>query len=433
MKINIFVSIIKAISAWLHGEGGKHFRTYTYPRIKQITRRVVNLGIYERFEYLYKIVDDTYYKGSIAVEPQDPLEVARLEALALANEDAVSVNADTGAALPRLQDIRSKLLIWKGLEQGNTYRCGTFTMNNMLRSQMLKRGLNPELEVTAIDPLYIATKHGKGQTGTVMAAAIAYLAKKGFPIPSWSPRMTNHNKELTALEGSKTINNAALFAGIFTTGKTKIAYTFDEAVRLDKKLPENWEMQVSIDFTASLKYFGNKVPFLQKINGAYSFTRTGGHSIHGVRHSFSTYEDGEPGFVIIDSAYRSSEDGDRFLKSIFMNYGMVRITFVEFNVDGPIITPTPVPTPTPTPNPGTTDNEILMNSNISIGDDNNAVLALQKYLLSQGYAIPSGPTTYFGSETRVALKAWQDKHFGPIYTGEHWGEISREKFKQLLS
>ena len=426
MKINIFVSVLKAASAWLHGEGSEHFRTYTYPRIKQITRRVVNLGIYERFEHLYKIVDDTYYKGAIDIEPQDPIEVERLEQIAAAIEsDEADYQVDAGPSLPSFASIKDKLFIWKGLEQGRTYRCGTFTMNNMLRTQMLKKGLKPELEVTSIDPLYIETKHGTGQTGTVMDSAFAYLAKNGFPIPSWSPRMTDHNKELTALERSGVIRNAALFPSIRTTGVVKKAYTFEAAAELDRTLPNNYEMQVSIAFNASLQYFGHLVPFLKKINDKYSLTRTGGHSVHGVRGSFSKWEDGEEGFAIIESAYRSSEDGLRFLKAKLFTYGLISVRFVEFQVGGEVVAPTPSPV---TPTPGT---DVLKTVDIAYGEDNQNVLALQKYLISQGHAIPSGPTTYFGSQTRVALKAWQDKHFGPLYTGEFWGAISRAKYQEL--
>jgi hypothetical protein len=430
MKINIFMSIVKAVSAWLHGEGGKHFRTYTYPRIKQITRRVLNLGLYERFEHLYKIVDDTYYKGAIEVEPQSPLQVEELEELAErveAGNETFAEFTDQGVGLPTFASIKDKLFIWKGLEQGRTYRCGTFTMNNMLRTQMLKRGLKPELEVTAIDPLYIETKHGTGQTGTVMDNAFAYLEKQGFPIPSWSPRMTDHNKELVDLERSKSVRNAALFPTVRTTGNVRKVYTFAQAVELDRTLPNNYEMQVSISFNASLQYFGHLVPFLKKVNGKYSLTRTGGHSVHGVRGSFSKWEDGEEGFAIIESAYRSSEDGLRFLKAKLFTYGLITVRFVEFEVGGESVTPVPTPV---TPAPG---NDILITANIKYGDDNDAVFALQKYLMSQGFAIPSGPTTYFGSQTRVALKAWQDKHFGPLYTGEYWGEISRQKYRQLTS
>src|SRR5690606_31721132 len=201
--IGIIVSTAKAISAWLHGEGGKHFRTYTWPRIKRFTRKYIDIGIYEKIEGAYKIIDDTFYAGVIPEEAQNPIVVARLEKLAEDIEKNGLTDGDIEGAtsLPKFKDIRDKLYIWKGLEQGNTYKCGTYTMNNMLRTAMLQMGLRPPLEVTAIDPLYIETKAGPGKEGTVMDHAFEWL-KKGFPIPSWTPLMQNHNTELAALEKS---------------------------------------------------------------------------------------------------------------------------------------------------------------------------------------------------------------------------------------
>ena len=305
MKINIFLSIVKAIFAWLHGEGSAHFRAYTWPRIKRFTRQFINLGLYEQIEKYYKIVDDTFYKGAIEIIPQDPVEVTRLEQLAQQIEGTATVGATSNELkLSTFASIKDKLLIWKSIEQGNTYRCGTFSMNNMLRSHLLKWGLKPPLEVCAIDPLYIQTKAGPGKEGTIMDSAFAYLAGNGYPAANWTPIMTNHNTELDALEASKTIKNALPFS-VKKTGNVKTAATYEQAVALDRSLPWNWEIQVSIGFSASLQYFGNLVPFLKQINGKYNLTRTGGHSVHGVRGSFSTWEDGDPGFVIIDSAYRS--------------------------------------------------------------------------------------------------------------------------------
>jgi hypothetical protein len=428
MKINIFVSVIKSISAWLHGEGGKHFRTYTYPRLKNITRKYIDLGIYEKVESFYKVVDDTFYNGVIPEHAQNPLEVANLEQLVDKVESETETDAATDSgALPKFKDIRDKLLIWKGLEQGNTYKCGTYTMNNMLRTAMLMAGLKPPLEVTAIDPLYVETKYGPGKEGTVMDFAFAWLRDNGFPIPSWTPLMTDHNKELDALENSKTVRNAKLFPSIKATGKTKTVYTYDQAKALDETLPSNWLMQVSIDFNASLVYFGEIVPYLKKLSdGKYSLIRTGGHSIHGVRGSFSTWEDGESGFAIIESAYRSREEGWRFIKSNFFLYGMLSVRFVEFNLSG--VTPVPVQ---PNPEPIEDDLTILAMNNIAFGDKGRNVIALQNYLIKSGHSIPAGATGNFLEQTKTALKAWQDKHFGPKFKGDYWGEISRAKLVEL--
>jgi hypothetical protein len=197
----------------------------------------------------------------------------------------------------------------------------------------------------------------------------------------------------------------------------------------------NYEMQVSISFCASLKYFGQLVPYLEKVNGQYSFTRTGGHAVHGVRGSFSKWEDGDAGFAIIDSAYRSKEEGWRFLKASLFTFGLIAVRFVEINVDATTVPVTPTPTPTPVPPvPGDTDEAILSNQSdkdIVFGEDSVRVLALQKFLLASGYGIPAGPTTYFGKQTQVALKNWQDAQFGAQYDGTVWGAISRQRYAQI--
>lgn len=433
------ISAVVGVSRWLHGEGGKHFRTYTYPRIKRRTRQFVNLGLYELFERGYKVIDDTFYQGVIdQVDPIHKELLKRGENLALADEMADTAADTSSTSLPRFEDINDDLLIWKGLEQARTYRCGTFTMNNMLRTAMIRRGLRPPLEVTAIDPLYVFTKHGKGKTGTVMNTAFRWLAQNGFPIPAWNPSMTDHDKELVALESNRNIDNAMLFPTIRATGNVEYVWKYEDAVRLDQTLPMSYEMQVSIAFNRSLKYFGQKVPFVQQINGKYDFNRTGGHSVHGVRGSFSTWEDGEAGFAIIDSAYRSSEDGWRFLKKKLVDYGLIQIRFVELQVDGGSVVPnpvTPTPTPSPTPDPTPTPGfkyARLAGVDTQFGERNNNVTLLQQYLIEQGFEIPAGATGYFGEQTRTALKAWQDRHFpGNTYSGGYWGSISREKFITL--
>jgi hypothetical protein len=429
------ISFVVGFSKWLHGEGGKHFRTYTYPRIKRRTRQFVNLGIYELIERGYKIIDDTYYKGAIEPLPPQVLQAQKEgENLAVADEMADTQPVRSSTSLPGFEYIFDGLPIWKGLEQGRTYRCGTFTMNNMLRTAMIRRGLRPPLEVTAIDPLYVFTKHGKGKTGTVMNHAFRWLAENGFPIPAWNPSMTDHNTELADLESNKNVENAKLFPSIRATGNVRYTYSFDEAVALDQSLPMNYEMQVSISFNQSIKYWGNKVPFVQKINGKYDFKRTGGHSVHGVRASFSTWEDGEPGFAIIDSAYRSSEDGWRFVKKRLMDYGLVQIRFVELDLTGETVDPdpiTPKPTPDPTPAPGFKFAR-LASVDTQFGERNNNVTLLQQYLIEQGHSVPAGATGYFGEQTRTALKEWQDKQFpGNTYSGGYWGSISRERFIRL--
>ena len=48
-------------------------------------------------------------------------------------------------------------------------------------------------------------------------------------------------------------------------------------------------------------------------------------------------------------------------------------------------------------------------TNLQFGMSGPEVTKLQKFLVSQGMAIPSGSTGYFGNETKAALTAWQQK------------------------
>lgn len=45
-----------------------------------------------------------------------------------------------------------------------------------------------------------------------------------------------------------------------------------------------------------------------------------------------------------------------------------------------------------------------------IGSSGAEVAELQKFLIANGYAIPTGATGYFGSQTQAAVKAFQKAH-----------------------
>jgi len=65
-------------------------------------------------------------------------------------------------------------------------------------------------------------------------------------------------------------------------------------------------------------------------------------------------------------------------------------------------------------------------TNLQPGQSGPEVKKLQEFLISQGYAIPSGPTSYFGNETKAALTSWQ-KEQGVDAGGSfgYWGPKSQ--------
>lgn len=69
---------------------------------------------------------------------------------------------------------------------------------------------------------------------------------------------------------------------------------------------------------------------------------------------------------------------------------------------------------------------------LTIGSTGADVLALQTWLMAHGYAIPSGPTTYFGTQTRAAVAAYQTAH-GIQPTAGYFGPITRTSINAMLA
>lgn len=75
-----------------------------------------------------------------------------------------------------------------------------------------------------------------------------------------------------------------------------------------------------------------------------------------------------------------------------------------------------------TPQAGAQTVTYTFTRDLTIGSTGADVQALQTWLMSRGYSIPAGPTTYFGTQTRAAVAAYQAAngispavgYFGPI-------------------
>lgn len=69
-------------------------------------------------------------------------------------------------------------------------------------------------------------------------------------------------------------------------------------------------------------------------------------------------------------------------------------------------------------------------TNLTFGQTSDEVKKLQNFLIAQGYTISAGATGYFGTQTRDALKSWQQKVGvgGPAADlGNNWGALSMAK------
>lgn len=75
-------------------------------------------------------------------------------------------------------------------------------------------------------------------------------------------------------------------------------------------------------------------------------------------------------------------------------------------------------------------------TNITYGQSGSEVTKLQNFLIGQGMNIPSGPTGYFGNETKAALLQWQQRVGVQAPTadlGSNWGPKSIEKAQSVNS
>ena len=106
----------------------------------------------------------------------------------------------------------------------------------------------------------------------------------------------------------------------------------------------------------------------------------------------------------------------------------------------PTITTTTTQTPTPTVTPTTSSSSItLITANLSLGSTGPQVLALQQFLIDNGYLSTNTPTTYFGSLTQTALQKFQCDHSiicsgSPTSTGYGvTGPKTREAINMILS
>jgi len=80
----------------------------------------------------------------------------------------------------------------------------------------------------------------------------------------------------------------------------------------------------------------------------------------------------------------------------------------------------------------TVGEKYIFSRNLGYGMFDMDVEALQLSLISLGYSIPDGPTTYFGPETRAALEKFQTD-FGIRDDGTHFGPLTRQAMNILTN
>ena len=392
----------KQFYLFLKTEQGRKWLAVYLPRAKEFLKKYIGYAPFTLLEKIYPTYIEEKYEGLI----QDYDEEKELR--------GISPKKITG--LPEFIDMydKNKHLIFQSMEQGRTGTCVTFSFNNLIRLSKRRRGLKDKEIEMDISLVYRDTKVGKGNRGTVIQTCLNTLSKKDVPVQSW--KVIKHHTEITAIENSKDIEKGWDYVYSFFEKKNMIqAKNFAHFLKLDKSLGEEYECQVSVDFSKALKWYRERKPY---IDAKKSLKRTGGHSLILVRGTQAKDTDGENiAGILIDSAYRKHQTGERLLSAVLVDIGIARIRFVKikhFDKTKPTSTLKL-----------TKDEKILSKFKITFGDRNTKVKALQRYLKVKDDGI-------FGEKTRVALQIWQLKQLGKLYTGKFWGSISIRRFKELL-
>ncbi len=74
----------------------------------------------------------------------------------------------------------------------------------------------------------------------------------------------------------------------------------------------------------------------------------------------------------------------------------------------------------------------VFTGSLTIGASGAEVTCLQEYLISAGYSIPAGATGYFGTQTQMAVAAWQTAHNVAPAAG-YFGPLSQATYATLMS
>ncbi len=297
----------------------------------------------------------------------------------------------------------------------------------MVRLAKRTFGLDDRDEEIGISLTYRDEKYRPGDSGTVVSIAFRRLAKKGIPQKSWPTIF--HRKNLAELEKNKTVEGGWEFTTDFFVDEPWIqAKDFAHAVELNEKFGPEYQMQTSITFSKAINWFGQKKPF---IDWKKSTARTGGHSVAGVRNSFSIDKDGDEGFVIIDSAYRKSEAGWRFVTKSMIDTGICRVRFVKTQIDlrsskKKITIPKTKKT--------------ISLSQTYRGEKGKKVESLQAYLYAEGDNTMRNVDGVYGPMTSRAVLRWHLKHQKLMGTsvsrlkrlkGNYFGPVSIRAWKKL--
>ena len=171
--------------------------------------------------------------------------------------------------------------------------------------------------------------------------------------------------------------------------------------------------EISISNLNNVHWYGIETPYIKSnIRDA----RSGGHRMSGNAFMKIFEYKGEPAVAIHNSEARSGVD-----------MHLARLSILRLNMNSWDIYLVDVAEQVTTP----PASSILASERIVFGNGGDSVVELQNYLISQNISIPAGATGFFGNQTKVALKEWQDEQFGNVYDGTVWGSISQRRFVDL--
>ena len=404
--------ILYGLSSWWHSDTTKAWLYPTFNKVYSSVHFDATRSVLDYLSEIYLDIDDKYYKSGL-VEVIDQEEMN-------AELQATNARGSVSYDIPTWDKSFKKYshLLPTTEEQGRTFQCTAYTVENMVESLKIRLGIKPLKKNVDRTALYEATSYKGENKGAVFTEVIRYITENGYPLPEGTDDYTGKDNFTRLKADKKRLSKVRQMSAKIFTGKIKSCWTWDCVKNEYYNGDKNRVIQVAVyprGKSARDDYFKLKEVYAR--SGKMLF----GHSLNG--HYITKNRAGtSEGIVVSESAYYptlivESTDGrnitPRYIDRSMFDKGYAKVNFVEL-----------LPKFKDNTNPEVNKYNRLKEVRLYHKQSSKDVLLLEQYLRDKGYLfrLVDG---FYGTATVGALRQYLYDETGVWYSGEVWGKISQ--------